>query len=488
MSLSPPELVRLAAELQALTGARAQKLFVPAPRTLVVELRLPGRSVLLLLEAEPGVARAGVVGQRPPSPEKAFTFQGLVRAHLTGARLDLVEVEPAARLLRLRFSTDAGPRVLALEALPKGGALLLLDVHDSIIGASAGERAKEPGYRRGEQYRPLTLAPDATSGRDRFADATGEAFPVSAAIERTYGVVVAERSLTRVRSAVVPALRSAKKRTQRTLEKIRADRSRIEEAARYLRLGDLLKPHVGRLKRGLTTAKVIDYTQEGIEEVEVPLLPHLSARENMERYYHLHRRLSRSAGRVDERLAEIEALLAKIQALLAEAEAADDEAAFEALAEKARDDGVLREPRAAATKAVPEGGRLPYREFTSAAGQRIWVGRGARDNDVLTFKVARGNDLWLHARGWTGSHVVVPGAGPEGPDGETLLDAAMLAAHFSSGRDELIVDVAATRRKHVQKPKGAAAGAVRFSQERTIQLRHEPARLERLLAGETLRS
>jgi predicted ribosome quality control (RQC) complex YloA/Tae2 family protein len=115
---------------------------------------------------------------------------------------------------------------------------------------------------------------------------------------------------------------------------------------------------------------------------------------------------------------------------------------------------------------------------------RIWVGRNARDNDTLTFRFARGNDLWLHARGQTGSHVVVPGTGEAGPDGETLLDAAELAAHFSAARGEAFVEVASTRCKYVRKAKGAAPGAVTFSQERTIGLRHEPERLTRLLASE----
>jgi predicted ribosome quality control (RQC) complex YloA/Tae2 family protein len=80
--------------------------------------------------------------------------------------------------------------------------------------------------------------------------------------------------------------------------------------------------------------------------------------------------------------------------------------------------------------------------------------------------------------------VIVPGVGADGPDGDTLLDAAMLAAHFSSGRGELVVDVAATRRKHVQKGKGQAAGAVRYSQERNVAVRADDARLTRLLASE----
>jgi predicted ribosome quality control (RQC) complex YloA/Tae2 family protein len=70
------------------------------------------------------------------------------------------------------------------------------------------------------------------------------------------------------------------------------------------------------------------------------------------------------------------------------------------------------------------------------------------------------------------------------PDQEPFLDAAHLAAHFSDARGAPQVEVAATRAKHVRKARGAAPGAVTYSQERVTLLRIEPARLERLLAEE----
>jgi predicted ribosome quality control (RQC) complex YloA/Tae2 family protein len=70
------------------------------------------------------------------------------------------------------------------------------------------------------------------------------------------------------------------------------------------------------------------------------------------------------------------------------------------------------------------------------------------------------------------------------PDQETFLDAAHLAVHFSDARGEPQAEVAATRAKHVRKPKGSAPGAVTYSQEKVVLLRVEPPRLERLLAEE----
>jgi predicted ribosome quality control (RQC) complex YloA/Tae2 family protein len=109
------------------------------------------------------------------------------------------------------------------------------------------------------------------------------------------------------------------------------------------------------------------------------------------------------------------------------------------------------------------------------------VGRGAAENDQLTVRVAKGNDLWLHVRGRTGAHVVLRLPRGGAPDQESLIDAAHLAAWFSDARGESAPEVVYTRAKHVRKVKGAAPGAVTYSQERGLALRVEPARVERLL-------
>ncbi len=82
-----------------------------------------------------------------------------------------------------------------------------------------------------------------------------------------------------------------------------------------------------------------------------------------------------------------------------------------------------------------------------------------------------------------GSHVVIPDAG-EAPDARTLADAALLAAHFSRARGEDAAEVSWTRRKHVRKPKGASPGSVIATQERTLRMRLDRARLAALLSSE----
>jgi predicted ribosome quality control (RQC) complex YloA/Tae2 family protein len=123
-----------------------------------------------------------------------------------------------------------------------------------------------------------------------------------------------------------------------------------------------------------------------------------------------------------------------------------------------------------------------YRRFVSAEGYQILVGRDNEQNDRLTLRTANGNDLWLHVGGGrAGSHVVIRLPKQKTASLETLLDAAALAVHFSKARGEARIDVVYTHKKHVRKPKGLPAGAVVPSQTKTITVRADAARLQRLL-------
>ena len=109
--------------------------------------------------------------------------------------------------------------------------------------------------------------------------------------------------------------------------------------------------------------------------------------------------------------------------------------------------------------------------FTAPDGAAILVGRNSRQNDRLTFKMASGNDLWFHARGIAGAHVILRTAGQE-PSEEAIQRAAELAAYYSAGRQDARVQVDYTLRRHVRRqPGGARAGQVfyRHEQSRVVQ-------------------
>ena len=116
----------------------------------------------------------------------------------------------------------------------------------------------------------------------------------------------------------------------------------------------------------------------------------------------------------------------------------------------------------------------------SADGITILVGKTGKDNDHLTFKVGNPDDLWLHARGTPGSHVIVRLEKNQTVPHETLKDAATLALWFSDLRKSGKGEVIYTLRKFVKKAKGQKPGAVHVTRDKSMWIECKEDRLERL--------
>jgi predicted ribosome quality control (RQC) complex YloA/Tae2 family protein len=191
---------------------------------------------------------------------------------------------------------------------------------------------------------------------------------------------------------------------------------------------------------------------------------HSTLPEEAERQFALYSRSRRAVRQITSRIAairpEMDLLESQSQAL-EKIIAARDEAALETFTTK---------------KSAPASGRGPKvekkipgtRSYLSSDGFEILVGRTARDNDHLTFKVAKPNDLWMHTGDYSGSHVVVRNSTRREIPHRTIIEAAQLAAHFSQARKNAKVDVHYTQRKFVSKPKGGALGLVRMTRFKNI--------------------
>jgi NFACT N-terminal and middle domains/NFACT protein RNA binding domain len=184
--------------------------------------------------------------------------------------------------------------------------------------------------------------------------------------------------------------------------------------------------------------------------LHVRLDPRLSVPANADRLFDRARRAARARVQVASRLEETRDALA----------------AARGAETRLRSARVLTDlPEEEAARPSGEGHSAGPRRYLTSRGLMLLVGRGARENHELTFKVARPDDFWLHARDVPGAHVIL--RDPErraSPD--DLREAAEVAAFFSAARESLQVDVHATRRKHVQ-PAGGGPGRVRVSHSET---------------------
>ncbi len=484
MSLNAREIAAVVAELAPLAGSRVGAVHGESERALTLDLEGPTGFARLLVSAEADLTRIHAVRPLRRKRGPALPFARIVAKEIERARLAAIESLPGDRVVALVFETGRGEARLVGELTGRHGNLFLVGP-DGLIRATAARNLSE---RRllvpGKPYVP----PAPRAGREeeiRFASGADEDFPLSAAIEDVYAAREEERALAEARRRLREPVRAAIARAGRAIERLATEAARVPAAEADRRTADLLKSNLRLVRRGMSEVAVTEWTEEGAREARITLDPALSPKENLERYYRRYRRMVDSAARVAARDAEVRARRAGLLALLARVDAAPH-AELERLEKEARRLGAGPRPPPAAPPARRRDERkaVPYRSFVSLAGTSILVGKGAEENDALTLHVARGNDLWLHARGVAGAHVVVRLHRGKAADQETLLDAAHLAVHFSDARGEPVVDVASTCVKYVRKAKGAPPGAVTYSQEKVFALRVEPARLERLLAEE----
>ncbi len=486
MSLTAREIAAVVNELQPLVGSRVTSIRVHGERALTLEVHGRVGEALLLVSAEADRSRLHAATRRPPQPESPFPFQAVLRRELEGARLAGMTAASGDRVVTIELERARGSVRLVAELTGRHGNLFLLG-EDGVIRASAGRNLSQrrrlvPGTPYAAPELPASEPGAAREERpSRFAPAGDGPFPLSTAIETAYERQEEERRLVEARRRLREPLRAALARSTRALEKLGEEALRVPAAEDDRRRGELLKANLRKVPRGAREVAVTEWTPDGPREVQLGIDPALSPQANMERYFRRHRRIVDSAAQVAARAAEVRRLRDTVAALLAELDDAE-------LADLPRIEKEARRLGAGPRRAAPARKRSeklpPHRTFRSLSGAAILVGRNAEQNDALTLRVARGNDLWLHARGQAGAHVVVRLEKGKGPDQDALLDAAHLAVHFSDARGEPQVDVAYTRAKYVRKPRGAAPGAVTYSQERVLLLRVEPRRIERLLAEE----
>ena len=115
----------------------------------------------------------------------------------------------------------------------------------------------------------------------------------------------------------------------------------------------------------------------------------------------------------------------------------------------------------------PRGGKTDRFRSTVIGGYTVLIGRSAAENDRI-LRVASPDDIWLHARGHPGSHVIVRRGGRKEVPEEVIQAAAKLAARRSKARNERSVEVSIAAVKHVRKPKGAPPGLVMIEHEDTL--------------------
>jgi predicted ribosome quality control (RQC) complex YloA/Tae2 family protein len=276
------------------------------------------------------------------------------------------------------------------------------------------------------------------------------------------------REFATLRKRVLAAAERELDKTERRIAALRGEAEIQREAGQYRKYGNLLMIHLLEPPSQPDRMIVPDVFVDPRLVVSIPLAPELSVVENAERYFDKARKFDSSLEYVAGRRASLQRERDTLHTLLKQVRDAetlqDARTALRIHASLLRRLGLTE-------KGNIDDSPFPFRRFTVAGGFEVWVGKNSANNDELTVRHARPNDLWFHARGVGGSHVVLKTGTAAGvPGKDAIRQAAAIAAWYSKHRKAKNVPVAWTEKKYVRKPKGAPAGTVIMEREKVIMV------------------
>ena len=236
------------------------------------------------------------------------------------------------------------------------------------------------------------------------------------------------------------------------------DRERLRQ------LGDIVTANIHRIVKGQTVIQCEDFYDENMSLIDVPISPILSPQQNAAKFYKDYAKLKNAEKELTKQMELGEQELHYLKSVLEELNRAENEAELDEIRQELYAGGYVRLD--SSKKRMKVAKSKPMR-FESTDGYPIYVGRNNRQNDELTFKLARKDDIWCHASKVHGSHVIISCGGTTPPD-DTITQAAQLAAYYSEtmGGQNIPVDV--TPVKQVKKLTGAKPGMVIYHTYRTV--------------------
>lgn len=477
----------------------------PARRRLVAELTGRNSNLVLVDETTGRVIdamrrvsarvnryRALLPGEEyvPPPPTNKLDPRTAAKADLEAAAKERSPDEPPSRLLVAALDgigPFAADHIVATAGLPSSVAVgQLTDAHmtaliDAVHSlASATERGR---------FSPVVVVDEGGQPRDFWAftpahmpaERVRPADGASRAVDVYYSHVLAVAEEDELRSRLTRAIGTALKRLRRKARALQADLDDAERADEYRVFGELLTANLHRVHQG-SEATVPNYYADG-EPVTIPMDPSLHPSANAQKYFKRYNKAKTALRAVQEQLDATNADIAYLEQTLMHVETASHVTELREIEVELAGADVLRRRggdhrgpagRAARGKAKKDRGRghtppsSPL-QVRASDGSRILVGRNNRQNDRLTLRTARPDDIWLHVKDMPGAHVILqPADGSARPSEEALREAAEIAAYFSSARDSGSVPVDWTRARHVRKPKGARPGMVIYDEHKTM--------------------
>ncbi|MGI8467527.1 MAG: Rqc2 family fibronectin-binding protein [Pyrinomonadaceae bacterium] len=471
ISMNEATLQAVTGELNSvLLGQKFGKIFQLGKLRLAIDFRLRNDSYLFI-NLEPSAPRIHLVKRRLKDLEKQShnpnSFTMFLYKRLSHAVLKKITKDENERILRFFFEAEdeiEGLKnyTLAAQLTGRSANLFLLDAQNFILESMRENRGE------GQEIASRFAAPQRENPSQKFDT---EIFPkdnletLSESLDAHFQAAERERDFQQKVKSAEAKIRQEISRREKLKRKLKQDLENHGDAEKWKRCGDLILANLATAARVGNTVLVVDYFDDDAPTIEIEADENLSLTNAAEKFFKRYTKARNAQTEIEKRLeiidSEIELWEAKRRELAEAAAEKDSEFLRAVIGESSKE-------KTSKIKSKREEIFSGARRYRSTDGFEILVGKAAKDNDYLTFRVAKSNDLWLHAADYAGSHVVVKNPNRAEIPQKTLIEAAQLAAFFSQAKNHPKAVVHYTAKKFVNKPKGASAGLVSLSSFKTI--------------------
>lgn len=465
---------------ELLPGRFLGRIFQLSPFSLAIDFGLKEKGYLFI-SIEPAEPRLYLVKRTVRELEKAASplssFAQALRVTLGGGGLLSLTKDEDERVVRLSFAVVddldvSRNQILVAQLTGRSANLFLLDSDEKIKMAWRNPRGE--GQHVGQLYRPPALQAKTVSSRPAPGEppvvTRGGSTTISEAVDKYYCGLAAASDFDSLTANLLTKLRKEITKRRKLQANLRKDLDTNSNPEKHKRVGDLLLANLANARRVRNRVSLTDYYAEGMPTIEIEVDENATLQQSAGAFFARYTKAKRAVEEIGARLRQVEGELAELgakQLKLEEVIANRDAAALAQFEERK-----ISPTRGQKKQKAPPTLR-GVRRYRSSDGYEVLVGRTARDNDQLTFRIARPNDLWLHAGDYPGSHVIVRNSSRSEIPHRTIIEAAQLAAKFSQASKDSKVNIHYTRRKFLTKPQGVAPGLVRMSSFKTITV--EPA-------------
>lgn len=279
------------------------------------------------------------------------------------------------------------------------------------------------------------------------------------ALNKFFNQKISTSSIRELKHSTLANINKTIKQSKNYISKSKKRLQSLLHGQSYSQLADIIMANLHQIPSGATEVSLPNFYNDG-KPITINLKKTLSPQKNAEIYYRKSKNQSKEITNLETSIASKEQLLNKMELYLLELEELED---YKALKQyiKANDLDFNDKSEESTTK--------PFNAY-EIFGYKILVGKNAKSNDKMLQQYAYKEDLWLHAKDVSGSHVLIKHQSGKNFPQNVITTAAAMAAYHSKRKTDSLCPVIVTPRKYVRKRKGDPAGAVVVDKEETIMV------------------